>query len=171
MDTNNMTAEDILASLGADAGTGSNGHTAEDRAHPVNALADAMKGKPEKLKTPKAEKPAKPEKVAKVKAEKPAKAEKDPNAKRVRVTKHEQAMYDNVARLSIALNRQVTVTRSDEVRYMRALFSLSVGDVVLASSLTVNEIEMLVAFQEKVAALATDEVETADEMEDLAEAA
>jgi hypothetical protein len=77
-------------------------------------------------------------------------------------------MYDNVARLSIALNRQVTVTRSDEVRYMRALFSLSVGETVLASSLTVNEIEMLLAFQENVAKLSEGEIETADEMEQAA---
>lgn len=74
--------------------------------------------------------------------------------KRTRKTAHEVAMEVDVQVISAHLGRNLTAVRTDEVRYMRALFALREGDEVLMSGLTVNEINLLARWHEALGAKA-----------------
>lgn len=74
--------------------------------------------------------------------------------KRTRKTAHEVAMEVDVQVISAHLGRNLTAVRTDEVRYMRALFALREGDEVLMSGLTVNEINLLARWHEALDAKA-----------------
>ena len=76
------------------------------------------------------------------------------SGKRTRKTAHEVAMEVDVQVISAHLGRNLTAVRTDEVRYMRALFALREGDEVLMSGLTVNEINLLARWHEALDAKA-----------------